>query len=256
MKAKFLCILLVFICLITLSCLDEETLIDGNFELREYDSSYKIVGLSEEGKTKSHVVVPNTYKGKKLWCKVYNPWVAMEHLSVCSNDAIRVYFGSNHFYYDCDIYDFKKIMFLYQDANIISEYHPFEDNQYICSNVFFEYAKLRNITVINNSIIDFFEDRYRPANVSFNYNYEGSPNNGYYWIDDYSDELIEYKPKNPIRIGYGFMGWYKEPECINEWDFEEDIVPKKIYVDKYIESKQKTYRFYEYKETILYAKWV
>ena len=110
--------------------------------------------------------------------------------------------------------------------------------------------------IINNSIINFFEDRYRPANVSFNYNYEGSPNNGYYWIDDYSDELIEYKPKNPIRIGYAFMGWYKEPECINEWDFEKDIVPEKVYVERYIESKENMYWFYEFKETILYAKWV
>ena len=89
---KFLCILLILISLSSFSCLDEETLIDGNFELREYDNSYKILRLSEEGKTKSHVVVPNTYKGKKLLCKVYNPWMVMEHLSVYSNGAIRVYF--------------------------------------------------------------------------------------------------------------------------------------------------------------------
>ena len=36
----------------------------------------------------------------------------------------------------------------------------------------------------------------------------------------------------------------------------EDIKKAKWYVDKYIETEQKTYRFYEFKETILYAKWV
>ena len=86
-----------------------------------------------------------------------------------------------------------------------------------------------------------------PANISYNYNYENSPNDGYYWLDDYDNELITYIPTNPIRSGYQFGGWYKEAECINKWDFENDMVPEKEY------DISEDYIFYE---TILYAKWI
>lgn len=29
-------------------------------------------------------------------------------------------------------------------------------------------------------------------------------------------------PPNPTKEGYIFDGWYKEPECVNEWNFETD----------------------------------
>ena len=33
----------------------------------------------------------------------------------------------------------------------------------------------------------------------------------------------------PQREGYTFEGWYKEKECINEWDFEVDMTKEEIY---------------------------
>ncbi|RXJ02192.1 hypothetical protein DS745_07295 [Anaerobacillus alkaliphilus] len=32
-------------------------------------------------------------------------------------------------------------------------------------------------------------------------------------------------PKEPTRVGYTFVGWYKEDEFTNEWDFSTDTVP-------------------------------
>lgn len=59
-----------------------------------------------------------------------------------------------------------------------------------------------------------------PANVSYFYNYDNAVNDGYYWIDDYDyGDKIEYIPKDPVRDGYVFSGWYKETECINRWNF-------------------------------------
>ena len=58
--------------------------------------------------------------------------------------------------------------------------------------------------------------------------------------------ILDPKTKVPTRIGYTFMGWYKEPECINKWDFDNDIVPSK----EYDENGQ-----YILKEIKLYAKW-
>ncbi|MDR0197006.1 MAG: leucine-rich repeat protein [Oscillospiraceae bacterium] len=42
------------------------------------------------------------------------------------------------------------------------------------------------------------------------------------------------KPKNPVRAGYDFGGWYKEKSCKTKWDFTKDKVTK---------------------STTLYAKW-
>lgn len=59
----------------------------------------------------------------------------------------------------------------------------------------------------------------RIANVSF------ISEDKTYFIANYEEgEKITYIPTPPERIGYTFGGWYKEVECINEWNFENDIV--------------------------------
>ena len=45
-----------------------------------------------------------------------------------------------------------------------------------------------------------------------------------------SDIEANYKlriadPEEPTRLGYNFAGWYKEPACLNKWDFIVDTVP-------------------------------
>lgn len=88
------------------------------------------------------------------------------------------------------------------------------------------------------------------CNVSYMYNYEGSPNQGYYWVDDYDyGEIIKYVPTNPNRTGYIFGGWYKEKECLNKWDFGVDLLPEPIYID---DNSDVTI----YQETVLFAKWI
>lgn len=85
------------------------------------------------------------------------------------------------------------------------------------------------------------------ANVSYMYNYDNSPNEGYYWVDNYTNGLIEFIPPTPIREGYEFKGWYKEPECLNAWDFGEDILGDDILIG--------SQQILEYTGTYLYAKW-
>ena len=79
------------------------------------------------------------------------------------------------------------------------------------------------------------------ANVSYMYNYVGAENEGYYWVDSYDAATITFIPPNPERLGYLFGGWYKEPACINPWNFETD-------------GSHGNYDTYE--GTYLYAKWV
>jgi len=98
------------------------------------------------------------------------------------------------------------------------------------------------------------------GNIIFANNYENAENHGYYWIDDCDyGKTIEFIPDDPIREGYEFGGWYKEPECINKWDFETDTLPptKTQLVDSTTNDEpiyQETVIVYQ--ETRLYAQWV
>ncbi|MDD3123443.1 MAG: InlB B-repeat-containing protein [Candidatus Izemoplasmatales bacterium] len=49
---------------------------------------------------------------------------------------------------------------------------------------------------------------------------------------EYGDHVV--KPEDPVANGAQFLGWYKEKQYINEWDFENDIVER---------------------STVLYSKW-
>ena len=87
----------------------------------------------------------------------------------------------------------------------------------------------------------------RSANISFLWNYADAENSGYYWIDDIDyGTTISYIPEDPVRDGYRFTGWYKEPECINPWDFSTDTAP----AVQYDECGNVVYQ-----ETCLYAGW-
>lgn len=78
------------------------------------------------------------------------------------------------------------------------------------------------------------------------YNYDNAENNGYYRIDDYEyGSKIELIPQEPKRNGYTFVGWYKEPECINKWNFDTDTLTEERIIDGVI----------KYQETKLYAEW-
>ena len=96
----------------------------------------------------------------------------------------------------------------------------------------------------------YFDSVYgRPANVSYYYNDGRTENYGCYWIDNvpYGSVLDVLPPEDPVSEGKTFAGWYKEPECINAWDFETDRTP----VEKLDEDGNVIYQ-----ETALYAKWV
>ena len=89
----------------------------------------------------------------------------------------------------------------------------------------------------------------KPANVSYYYNDGRTENYGCYWIDNvpYGSVLDVLPPEDPVSEGKTFAGWYKEPECINAWNFETDTTPE----EKVDEEGNVIYQ-----ETALYAKWV
>ncbi len=85
-----------------------------------------------------------------------------------------------------------------------------------------------------------------PANIAFLFNYEESPNKDYFFVDLLEESgKITKPPYDPKGEGYTFEGWYKEPECVNKWNFDTDEVV--------ITFDGEGNRIYE--EIKLYAKW-
>lgn len=232
MKKILVSMFLLVFCLCLVGCSEEpkKSYEDEYFTYskNEYlnDDLIYLTGLTEKGKEQEVLFIPSEYNGNKVIIK--------------SNSLITTLVS----------FDSEKLKKIYISEGITG-----------CGNLNVVNGYIEIIILSNN--IESIPDRGQvfvtseaferknskfimPANVSYNFNYEEAPNSGYYWIDDYDDELIDYIPVDPIREGYEFAGWYKEPECINEWDFYNDIVPAKVYNSD---------NEYQYQETILYAKW-
>ena len=103
-----------------------------------------------------------------------------------------------------------------------------------------------NIYVFSDIYFERYEDNWWnsifPANVTYYYNFERPDNGGVFWLDvvKQGEKIVDQPPSDPVRDRYTFGGWYTEPECINEWDFSNDVIP------------QSDEGFYEFR---LYAKW-
>ena len=139
-----------------------------------------------------------------------------------------------------DIY-FTPIGYEYRVEKLLNNSVPWTDGTQEYPNG--EYYFYRESDVYNDLYI-----KVCKANTSYMFNYDNSPNDDYFFIRDYEYGVaIENTPYEPIREGYTFEGWYKEPECINAWDFETDTLPETLYNENNEEV---------YQETKLYAKWI
>ena len=84
----------------------------------------------------------------------------------------------------------------------------------------------------------YFRGSLLKSNVSYHLNYD---EDNYYYIDYYENgEKICYIPPIPQREGYTFGGWFKEAECISQWNFDTDT----------LQLSEET------QEIKLYAKWI
>ena len=202
-----------------------------------------ILGLTDKGKEQEYLVIPETIDGKKV-----------TFISCDGDDVKKIKEKYGDMKYSCLQSENVKKVF------VIPEIKVYNGSFFKCATHLEGVFYISNETKIQENInhYDYYYTeknkmvdygvRMHKANVSYCYNYENAPNNGYYWIDNYAyGEKIEYIPESPIRDGYTFDGWYKEPECINVWNFEVDILPQAEYGEEGYEV---------YQETKLYAKWI
>lgn len=232
MKKILISMLLLVFCFCLVGCSEEpkKSYEDEYFTYskNEYlnDDLIYLTGLTEKGKEQEVLFIPSEYNGNKVIIKRNSLITTL--VSFDSEKLKKIYIS--------------EVITGCGNLNVVNGYTEI----IILSNNIESIPNRGHVFVTSEAFERKNSKFIMPANVSYNWNYEEAPNSGYYWIDDYDDELIDYIPVDPIREGYEFGGWYKEPECINEWDFYNEIVPAKVYNSD---------NEYQYQETKLYAKW-
>ena len=72
--------------------------------------------------------------------------------------------------------------------------------------------------------VDFFNN-FNRQEFTLSNGTTGKGNNMIFKTIEVNGEHPIAKPEEePARPNYEFQGWYKEEECINEWNFESDVV--------------------------------
>ncbi len=204
-----------------------------------------ITGISEEGAKKEHIYFPSEIEGLPV-TGVYK-FIVGKVFSCKWNNAVckKIYMQENFNVMYSGLSNCKNLEKLFV-IEIGKEYGNLDRalHQYDCYVAKLESPTMEELLYNNACTVKY-------ANISYNYNYEDSKNYGVYFIDDcdYGNK-IEYIPANPTREGYTFDGWYKEPECINKWNFESDTLPEEV--KEVNENNEEEVKF---QETKLYAKW-
>ena len=229
------------------------------------EDCYTIVGINEEG-LKEKIYVPAYYNGKEVrytYLEQRSPMGISGQFGLEAKGNV-VYFPFSH----C----VKSTLYFVRDLCVDCYFTNCDDKyvSYVCSFLYgykrkgfcnplfydkYKQSLTENVTIeeISNYILryrnknDLKYSELQKANTSYMFNYGGAPNEGYFFINDFErGGKIEKTPYDPQREGYVFAGWYREPECINVWNFEQDTLP----AAEYDENGELIYT-----ETKLYAKW-
>lgn len=213
-----------------------------------------LIGFTQLGAEQTHLVIPDEMGGIPVVGFGYERRIGMWNSQIVCDFKNE---KTERFYIPFNIDRWRNLHYhgiQCPDCSVVLWYdvdiwrHPCM-NRIIGYNLFADYLKENKNAdrpVCNNGspVYD------KLANVSFMYNYGEAENGGYYWVDSYDSENIKFIPPEPVREGYTFCGWFKEPECINAWDFQKDKTKAEMEITSTDIGSYNTENI-----TFLYAKW-
>ena len=206
-----------------------------------------LIGLTESGMEQTELIYPEEIDGITVYGIGYSiPRIpGYEHVGDFNSENLEKFyfpkFPKENLHWCSDTGIYNKFIICW-DSTDLNTGIPF------IKSAIFSYDFIKKGGIFNQHINAYI------ANVSYLYNYENSPNGDYYWVDSYNESVITFIPPEPKREGYKFDGWYKEAECINEWDFETDNAGAEIII-KY-DYEETGININTYDGLNLYAKWI
>ena len=271
MKKRLIFLIITLLLIISLtSCnkgLKERTEGDFKYVIKSNDKSY-ITGFSDTGKEKKSLYMPETLGGKQVYGFGYyhknKIGPAYNYYDDFDGKVKKLYFNENTWNQINCGYRFrspgnlKSVLLVFENIIDVNEIYISWRQSYNCCISYESFVNSGNLKLWNIDrgypyLIEEYSNSYyymQIGNINFLYNYENSPYNGIYHFDSVDNDIVDYIPADPIREGYKFIGWYKEKECINLWDFNNDKCGDLIYA-KDIDDIDN----YEYSGINLYAKW-
>lgn len=213
----------------------------GDFVYRLNEDAFFLEGLSEQGKQKETIVVPKEIDGYKVERYTYQYWSSIQG-TFKSERIKQLYFIPSVAMFRAGFSGMPNL----EKVIMIGTQNDVYDISYN-DNTTIYFSTIQNYNSWEADERGYISGCFYLSNCNYFYNYAGAENDGYYWSDNYDyGEKITYVPQNPEREGYIFGGWFKEPECVNVWNFDTDALPEA----KYNEEGEALYQ-----ETRLYAKW-
>lgn len=179
---------------------------NSNFQDKN-NNAIAIVGFTTLGLEQEAIEIPREIDGKPV-----------KHIGFFDEGF---YHNKSHHVYCGNL----KKLYIHENIKGINYFYGSEVDLMVCSNSFeitFNFANLKNVYVYK-SLYDELKGNMsdcKPANIVFMNNNSNEVNGGYYSLDNIETGEKIPLPSNPERNGYEFIGWYTEPECINEWDFD------------------------------------
>lgn len=228
-KILSLFFIVYFLLFLTACNLDDpfRSVVSGDFVyskvgVSDPEHNVAIIGLSDEGKTKETIVFPTTIDGYRL-SEIGTQFFKRPSGSIVFTNAKNIYFPAINFrtYNEFQYYDNATLNIYvgsrHADSDIYSNSKTNINSKVFVNNEYYEdKVRLGHLDRYN----------YVPANVA--YYLSDNPNDSFF-IDDVDGTIVNVIPPNPYKEGYEFVGWYKDLDGIELWDFEKDLVPEKIY---------------------------
>lgn len=235
LKRRISVFMLTLASIFLVSCqqIGPEVITKDDFIYTEYPNKVYIQDLSEIGKTKDTIYIPLTLNDKPVTS------IGYKQLGQFHNIKSQQLTYLNLPYHTLSFTTFSgltklKILVLSSTTPVKmvdSDNHLFNGENgariYVPKGLVEAYQSLNQGAIESHVFIE--------TNISYLYNYEGSPNEGYYMVDFKIIDNYVYEPIHPNRPGYTFVGWYIDDTYTQQYDFESKLMTS---------------------ELTLYAKWV